>query len=94
MPPVVRYGCRAQIGSASIMRSPLWANMRRRRLPRNLRLAEGAEEFGKYPPQLGEGEALIKEWEDSIERPADICAGAAHVADPYAEIGRAVFPDI
>ena len=43
IPPFVRRGSRAQIVAESIKRSPLWANMRRRRLTWNVRLAEGGE---------------------------------------------------
>ena len=57
--PVSMRGSRAEIVASSINRSPIWANMRRRRLARGVRLIEGGEESAKYMRLLGDGSELI-----------------------------------
>ena len=91
IPPVARHGSRAQIVAASTKRSPLWAQMRRRRLTRNVRLEEGGDEFDKYLIQIGNGEESFAAGEDYIDPPIDICADAAQVSGPYEDLGRALF---
>ena len=45
--------------------------------------------------QVEAGEALIAAWGRFYRPPPiDICADDAQVYDPYADLGRAVFPDI
>ena len=94
IPPVVRRGSRAQIVASSIKRPPIWANVRRRRLTRDVRLVGGGDEFATYLLRIGDGEEITAAGEDSIELPIDICAGASHVGGQRAELGRAVFPEI
>ena len=94
IPPFVTNGSRAPIADSSIERSPIWANMRRRGLVRNLRLVGGEDECATYLLRIGDGEEITAEGEDSIELPIDICAGASHVGGQRAELGRAVFPEI
>ena len=64
IPPVARRGSRGKIVDASTNRSPLWADMRRRRLPRNGRREEGEDEFAKYMIQIGNGAESIAAGED------------------------------
>ena len=44
--------------------------------------------------KIGDGDADIAKCEDTIELPPDFCTGAVGIPDPFAEVGRQVYPDI
>ena len=74
-PPVLRRGIRAKTVASSTKRSPLWEDMRRRRLTRGCRLDTMKGGIAKYLIQIGDGGESI-------------AAGAAYIGAPsvYARI--------
>ena len=94
IPPVVRHGSRAQIVGASLKRSLLWGTIQRHHLRRNQRLCQGEEDFASYLVNIGDGDVEVVRGEDTIELPHDLCTDSKGVADPFAEIGRRVFPEL